>query len=493
MKSPKIYLYSLAILTLLATQSTPSQAEQKAIGCEPFPYSSIVDNRVFNWLFYLNSNTDLNIGGFRTPTTACTHWVNNGFLEGRQAHPGFSSSQYLFNNPDIEKPTLQNRYHQAINHWISHGFNEGRVGYTDDGINKNFGRSTISNYDGSANYKIYISTSRRTAGAIDSLVVNNVEYVNSVDHGRQAQLALVATAHGQGWNPTEAGNCLDDRGDATSSILNSSNANGNTITTSNNPAFWEHPEDLTSPCVTGNGDYYTPAVNTTVVASDIDFNKVVKIGTQVNEKYYTNIIDFSSRILLRADIPGNYTTIAAPSMNLSIDFNTASIYNPTENKIFHNVYYGGHQSGKISGSIDISPDSYTEISHFNCFAGYSQCQSNSLPIVLSIGALKSAAHAIASCTKSYTGPGDNFGNVITTATTGGGPLNLDPTTGLNMVFNIKSNFTKPNVIPLQTYIVVAQSTPQSSAASQISEALKALYSSGLCNLNTATPFSQRTI
>lgn len=488
-KGSKKELICTAMLSACALFiGSQANAATRAVGCEAYAYSSSVDERAFNWLFYLNANADLNIYGISTPDVACSHWVNNGINEGRQAHAGFSSRQYLTRYSDIKNSLGATNYSGAVNHWITSGINENRVGYVDNGINNGWLRSTISNYDGSPNYKIFISTGTRTAGAVDSLMVNNTEYINSIDHGRQMQLALVATQHGQGWNPTEAGNCLDGKGDPTSSVHNSSNANGNLLSTSNTPAFWEYPGDTTSACVTGNGSYYTPAVNTTVTATSLKFNKSVQIGTQVGDTYMTNVIGFNSSIIVSAGIPGQTTTIAAPSINLAAYFRNAAIYNPTSNNISQQIYYGGSQSGTVAGSVSLAPSSYSDFSNLSCFTTFSQCQSNSLPIILSKGPLPNSSDAIATCTKSYSGPGTNYGNLFTTAMSGGNPQSLDPTTGLNSIFNIKANFTGTQTIPLRTYIVVAKTTPQANAFSQISLALNKLYSSGLCTLNTVTPF-----
>ncbi len=47
----------------------------------------------------------------------------------------------------------------------------------------------------------YASASDRVAGAIDSIVWNNVEFVNQWDHGRELQLAVTNNS-GECYNPT---------------------------------------------------------------------------------------------------------------------------------------------------------------------------------------------------------------------------------------------------------------------------------------------------
>ncbi len=68
----------------------------------------------------------------------------------------------------------------ATLHYVTLGVGEGRKGFNPTG---GYGRYTITNNAG-----LYISTSNRTAGAVDSLVWNNKEFINSHDHGRQLQV-----------------------------------------------------------------------------------------------------------------------------------------------------------------------------------------------------------------------------------------------------------------------------------------------------------------
>jgi hypothetical protein len=51
---------------------------------------------------------------------------------------------------------------------------------------------------------LFYSGSDRTALAIDSVVWNNVEFINQWDHGRELQMA-VTNGSGECYNPTEAG------------------------------------------------------------------------------------------------------------------------------------------------------------------------------------------------------------------------------------------------------------------------------------------------
>jgi hypothetical protein len=81
----------------------------------------------------------------------------------------------------------------------------------------------------------------RFAGAISSLTLRNVEYVNSSDHGREIQSALQVDGLGECFNPTEAGSSADDGASRTSSVLISASNSGNVLTTETRAAFWLAP------------------------------------------------------------------------------------------------------------------------------------------------------------------------------------------------------------------------------------------------------------
>lgn len=81
----------------------------------------------------------------------------------------------------------------------------------------------------------------RHAGAIDSLVFRNVQYVDNADHGRQLQTAIQADNLGECFNPTEAGSRDDGARRGTSSIATSASNAGNVLATVTRPAFWLLP------------------------------------------------------------------------------------------------------------------------------------------------------------------------------------------------------------------------------------------------------------
>ena len=57
---------------------------------------------VFDPVFYLNNNADLESSGLITAQAARDHWCNSGIDEGRQATSSFHIVQYIENYADIQ-------------------------------------------------------------------------------------------------------------------------------------------------------------------------------------------------------------------------------------------------------------------------------------------------------------------------------------------------------------------------------------------------------
>ena len=95
------------------------------------------------------------------------------------------------------------------------------------------------------NSDMVVTTTRRLAGAIDSLTWNGQEFVNSTDHGRQLQSACSfddsPAANAETFNPTEAGSRDDGAGTNTTSRLRQIRAKGNRLHTRTQMAFWLKP------------------------------------------------------------------------------------------------------------------------------------------------------------------------------------------------------------------------------------------------------------
>jgi len=92
---------------------------------------------------------------------------------------------------------------------------------------------------------IVITTTRRLAGAIDSLQWNGHEFINSADHGRQLQSACSfdnpPAVGAETFNPTEAGSRDDGAGGNTISQLLEIAGGGNHLHTRTQMAFWLAP------------------------------------------------------------------------------------------------------------------------------------------------------------------------------------------------------------------------------------------------------------
>jgi hypothetical protein len=265
--------------------------------------SNLLDPKIFEWRFYLQNNADLLNSGYRTRKQAEEHWQQNGVREGRQAHPGFHSRQYLQKYADIRSTYGANNYSRAIDHYLVNGYREGRVGYVTSGA---FERWTVKND------RIYVGASSRTAGAIDSIVWNNREFVNSYDHGRQVQVALNKNNLSECYNPTQAGSLDDSIGFATTSKLEAIRAADDTLMAQTLAAFWLAPNQKGQFC-TGGG------INTTK-QSNYRINTAIKVG-------YAGLphaIQFRSSILV-PDV-ANHIVTEMPAIYVAGDFTSFYTY-----------------------------------------------------------------------------------------------------------------------------------------------------------------------
>ena len=135
--------------------------------------------------------------------------------------------------------------------------------------------------------EIVIKTSTRTAGAIDSLTWNGKELIDRADHGRELQSAsdfddrrrLVPEV----FNPTEAGSMHDGAGPTSTSRLLKIHAEGNTLETSIQMAFWLRP---------GEKSAGHPARNTTPLSDHI-LTKRVTIGDTAGPNVIQDDVTFT--------------------------------------------------------------------------------------------------------------------------------------------------------------------------------------------------------
>lgn len=93
--------------------------------------------------------------------------------------------------------------------------------------------------------EIVISTTSRVAGAVHSLTWGGREFIDSTDHGRQMQSASNLDVNGkilgETFNPTEAGSRRDGAGQSTTSRLVKLHADGASLETTTQMAFWLRP------------------------------------------------------------------------------------------------------------------------------------------------------------------------------------------------------------------------------------------------------------
>lgn len=144
---------------------------------------------------------------------------------------------------------------------------------------------------------IRIRTTQRLAGAIDSIVWNGKEFIDSYDHGRQLQSASSFDA-GQNapfwserFNPTEAGSSRDGVGNQSTSKLLQIDVEPSRLRTKIEAAFWLAPGE-------SSGGF--SAVNQTARSNHI-IAKDVQIGLESNGHRFPNVIDYRVTYQVPAD------------------------------------------------------------------------------------------------------------------------------------------------------------------------------------------------
>ncbi len=133
---------------------------------------------------------------------------------------------------------------------------------------------------------ITISTSARTASAVNSLVWNGVDFIDDHDHGRQLQSASNHGLSGvafcpEGYNPTQAGSVNDGAGPTSSSTLISEQVTNNQLRTAGKMAFWQAPGQTNPAGCT--------AYNTTLL-SDHTVSTTYTLGVGINGVLIDNLI-----------------------------------------------------------------------------------------------------------------------------------------------------------------------------------------------------------
>jgi hypothetical protein len=255
--------YNLLLLTQLLVLPLALAAPLTIVNDDIFSPS------VFNAAFYSSTQPDID---HSSALDAQNHWQNFGLAEGRQAHGCFHTLQYMARYPDV-RAACNNSPACALAHYLEHGILEGRLGFVEDGVQ--FGRSTIVD----AELGICASAGMRTAGAVDSIVFQNNEMINTHDHGRQLQVAVTLcssstpeSCRGECYNPTEAGASSDGRWFSTSVLLKVSTPSNARLSTSVLPAFWLHPgEQEPTPSAGCSVAINTVNVSSYVINKEVSF------------------------------------------------------------------------------------------------------------------------------------------------------------------------------------------------------------------------------
>lgn len=182
--------------------------------------------------------------------------------------------------------------------------------------------------------EIVITTTDRVAGAIHSLTWNGMEFIDSVDHGRQLQSAsnFDNNTHysDETFNPTEAGSSFDHVGDTSSSKLLFLSAKDNVLETKSLMAFWLRP---------GEKSLGNLAKNSTILSNHA-LHKKVTIGYKGNG----HIIQYDVTFTIPADEKHTFAQFEALTGYMPPTFNRFYKYD-TQAHVMHAIDEGpGEQS-----------------------------------------------------------------------------------------------------------------------------------------------------
>lgn len=157
----------------------------------------------------------------------------------------------------------------------------------------------------------------RFAGAVDSFIWKDKEFLDSRDHGRLMQSAVVLDKLADCYNPTEAGSAADATGNHTSSRLLALAARGGVLQTAVDAAFWLPPGTPSPHGACGTRTDLRAAVNTAPRAG-YTISKAVRFGSPAGN----NVLDWN-------------VTFGIPAPHKSADFEALTAYMPMD---FSSVY-----------------------------------------------------------------------------------------------------------------------------------------------------------
>lgn len=115
---------------------------------------------------------------------------------------------------------------------------------------------------------VMVTATGRSAGAIESLQWDGMEFLDASDHGRHLQSAVSFDGLTECDNPTEAGASRDGSGSNTSSsrLLSASTA-GNVLSTHSQMAYWLRLGQRSAACGLARNDLSTPLSSTRLTKS----------------------------------------------------------------------------------------------------------------------------------------------------------------------------------------------------------------------------------
>ena len=131
---------------------------------------------------------------------------------------------------------------------------------------------------------IIITASKKFGGAISSVKVNDIEFINSYDHGRELQSALNAsikpnaTLIAEIYNPTEAGSSSDATKSTSTSQIKKISTKNNTLINTTQMAYWLRP---------GEKSFGNLALNKIPLSNNY-LSKIVSFNSNFN-----NVVDYT--------------------------------------------------------------------------------------------------------------------------------------------------------------------------------------------------------
>ena len=208
-----------------------------------------------------------------------------------QAAALYNESCYLQRNPDVVTGWVQ-KGKSAYDHWMQYGHKEGRIpdcrgmtpppiGSAPPGHSQPVSPAPPSSPSpspvpsgsentivGPGGNPVQISVdSDRFGGAVASLRWNNVEFINSHDHGRQLQTAVQYDGYAECNNPTEAGSS-HDRSKSTSRLLSQSKTSASQLSNQIQMAYWSYGK-VTGACQKGLDPRIKSPLSNTILSKKI--------------------------------------------------------------------------------------------------------------------------------------------------------------------------------------------------------------------------------